>query len=84
LLSVQVTWDRGWQARVDGQSRRTWEDKLGQTVVEPRCSGSCTVELHWDGGLEMQAAWAISGCALAGGLTWIGLWRRRSVSTMTN
>jgi hypothetical protein len=84
LLSVQVTWDRGWQARVDGQSRRTREDKLGQIVVEPRCSGSCTVELYWDGGLEMQAAWVISACALAGGLTWMGLWRRRSVSTTTN
>jgi hypothetical protein len=84
LLSVQVTWDRGWKAHVDGQSRPIREDKLGQIVVEPRCRGKCTVELYWDGGLEMQAAWGLSFCALAGGVIWIGVWRRRSGLTTTN
>jgi hypothetical protein len=43
LLSIQVTWDQGWNARVGGETRRVWGDKLGQLVVEPRCNGACTV-----------------------------------------
>jgi hypothetical protein len=84
LLSVQVTYDRGWQARVNGQPRRIWEDKIGQMVVEPLCSGACTVDLSYDGGAEMLAATWISRLAVAGGLIWILLWRQRSGSTKTN
>ena len=88
LLSVQVTWDKGWNARVDGQPRRVWGDKLGQMVVEPQCSGPCTVELFFDGGTELKAARVIHGAALAGGLLWILvaqlLWRKRSASPTTN
>jgi hypothetical protein len=84
LLSVQVTWDQGWHARVNGQPRRVWKDKLGQMVVEPRCSGPCMVDLTWDGGVEMLAAYVLCGGALAAGVLWILLWRRRSVSTKTN
>ena len=88
LLSIQVTWDQGWNARVGGESRRTWSDTLGQMVVEPRCKGACTVELFYDGGPGMRAARWISLLALAGGLLWIlvtkTLWRKRSDSTTTN
>ncbi len=84
LLSVQVTWDKGWHARVNGQSRRVWGDKLGQMVVEPRCAGPCTIELEWDGGMDMLAAKFLSSTALGGGLIWILIWRRRSGSMRTN
>ena len=84
LISVQVTFDEGWNASVNGQPRRIWGDKLGQMVVEPRCAGPCTVELLWDGGTEMRLARWISRAALAAGLLWILLWRKRSVSTTTN
>jgi hypothetical protein len=84
LLSVQVTWDKGWHAQVNGQTRRVWGDKLGQMVVEPRCSGPCTVELNWDGGAEMRAAQTLCGGALAGGVIWILLWRKRLGSVKTN
>jgi hypothetical protein len=50
LLYVQVAWDKGWNARVNGAARKTWADGLGQMVVEPRCTRPCTVELVWDGG----------------------------------
>jgi hypothetical protein len=83
LLYVQVAWDEGWNARVNGERRRTWADPLGQMVVEPRCSGPCTVELVWDGGGEMLVARLLSPAALAAGLLWIfwkRLWRRRSDS----
>jgi hypothetical protein len=85
LLSVQITWDQGWTARVNGQPRRTWADKLGQMVVEPRCSGPCTVELSYDGGAEALIARWVSLLALAGGVLWILIiWRKRSDSTTTN
>jgi hypothetical protein len=84
LLSVQVTFDEGWNARVNGERRRIWSDKLGQLVVEPRCAGPCTVELLWDGGAETRLARWVSRAAMALGLLWILLWRKRSVLTTTN
>ncbi len=84
LLSVQITFDKGWHANVQGQPRRVWGDKLGQMVVDPQCNGPCTVELNWDGGLEMQIARFGCEAALAGGVLWILLWRRRSGSIKTN
>jgi hypothetical protein len=89
LLSVQVTWDEGWNARVNGQPRHTWGDKLGQMVVVPLCDGPCTVELTYDGGTEMRVARLGSGLSLAGGALWIVisqvlLWRKRPGSAKTN
>src|ERR1017187_2391558 len=52
ILSVQMSWDKGWNASVDGRPVPIRGDKLGQVVVEPRCSGPCTVELNYDGGAE--------------------------------
>jgi hypothetical protein len=84
LLSVQMTWDQGWTASVNGQPRRTWADKLGQMVVEPQCSGPCTVELGYDGGAEALIARWVSRIALAAGVLWILIWRKRSDSPTTN
>jgi hypothetical protein len=88
LLSVQVTFDEGWHASVNGAPRRIWGDKLGQIVVEPRCDGACVVDLVYDGGVEMRLARAASVLALAGGGLWILLgsirWRKRSDSATTN
>ena len=56
-------------------------------VVEPGCSGPCTVELKYDGGTEGMVARAIPRVALTGGGLWILvaiLWRKRSVLTKTN
>ena len=87
ILSVQITWDKGWKAYAGGQRVHAWGDKLGQMVVEPRCSGRCTVELKYDGGTEGIDARAIHRAALAGGGLWILvaiLWRKRSGSMKTN
>jgi len=75
LLSVQVAFDEGWHARVQGQPRPVRSDRLGQMAIEPHCSGPCVVELTWDGGAGTLVA---RGTALAGGLLWIVLWRKRS------
>ena len=83
LLSVQVTWDKGWKATANGQHRRVWGDKLGQIVVEPQCEGPCTVELSYDGGSELQfARWTSILALLAGGI-WI-VWQKLSGSMTTN
>jgi hypothetical protein len=71
LLYVQITWDKGWTARVGGEPRKTWADPLGQMVIEPRCSGPCNVELKWDGGTEMRVARILWPSAIAGGMLWI-------------
>ncbi|MGO9229108.1 MAG: hypothetical protein ACLQKA_07850 [Bryobacteraceae bacterium] len=88
LLSVQVTFDEGWHASVNGAPRRIWGDKLGQIVVEPRCDGPCTVDLVYDGGTEMRLAHAASLLALVGGALWILAgsirWRKRLHSATTN
>jgi hypothetical protein len=87
ILSVQITWDKGWKAYAGGRRVPAWGDKLGQMVVEPRCSGPCTVELKYDGGTEGIFARAIQRLALAGGALWILvaiLWRMRSGLTKTN
>jgi len=79
LLSVQITYHPGWRATVGGQPRRLYADNLGQIAVEPGCEGPCTVELVYDGGLEMRVARIVSWLALAGGLIFCvprGAWRR--------
>ena len=87
IVSVQMSWDKGWKAYVAGRRIHAWSDKLGQMVVEPRCSGPCTVELKYDGGTEGRFARALSRLALGGGAVWILvalLWRKRSDLTTTN
>jgi hypothetical protein len=87
ILSVQITWDKGWKAYAGGRRVHAWGDKLGQMVVEPKCSGPCTVELKYDGGTEGIYARAIHRLALAGGALWILvviLWRKRSDLATTN
>ncbi|HXK01893.1 MAG TPA: hypothetical protein VMS37_05785 [Verrucomicrobiae bacterium] len=87
ILSVQISWDKGWKAAAGGNPVRVWGDKLGQLAIEPRCSGPCTVELRYDGGAEGRWARAASMLAFSGGAIWIlagVLWRRRSDSTRTN
>jgi hypothetical protein len=87
ILSVQIAWDKGWNASVDGRPVATFSDGLGQMVVEPKCGGPCTVELKYDGGTEGFYARAVNRLALAGGGGWILvaiLWRKRSGLTKTN
>jgi hypothetical protein len=88
LLSIQISWASGWHASVNGGPRPAWGDKLNQMVVEPRCSGPCTVELTYDGGAEGRVSRWLSRLALACGALWILLaqilWRKRSDSLKTN
>ena len=79
VLSVQVAYHPGWHATVNGSPRRISADGLGWMVVEPGCSGRCTVRISYDGGLEMLLARIASWGALAGSAVWIvaGLVKRK-------
>jgi hypothetical protein len=87
LVSVQITFDEGWKASVNGQTRRLWGDRLGQVVVEPQCTGSCTIELNYVGDIWARMARWLSPLALLAGiaavLRWT-IWPKRSDSTTTN
>jgi hypothetical protein len=87
VLSVQIAWDKGWNAAVNGRPVSISRDELGQMVVAPKCGGPCTVELKYDGGTEGFYARAVDRLALAGGGLWILvaiLWRKRSDLTKTS
>ncbi len=71
LISVQESYHPGWHATVDGAPRNISSDSLGFITIEPNCNGSCTIELSYDGGLEMRIAWWLSGLSLLGSLIWI-------------
>lgn len=77
LLYLQLTWDQGWQASVNGQSAATRADALGQMVIEPHCDGPCTVDLTYNGGAELKIARAVNAIALAGAALWLLLARFR-------
>jgi hypothetical protein len=87
ILSVQVSWDQGWAATANGRGVPVYGDKMGQIVVEPRCSGPCSVRLRWDGGVEGILTRWLSRVTLASGVVWVlmgAIWRRHSDSTTTN
>jgi uncharacterized membrane protein YfhO len=77
ILSVQISYHPGWQAAVNGRPCPVARDHLGQLVVEPACDGDCTVELRYDGGLEMRIARLISWTSFLGGFVWIATSRFR-------
>jgi hypothetical protein len=65
VVSLQMTYDRGWRASVGGRSARIHADQLGMIVIEPDCSGDCTVDVEFTGGEERQI------CTVVGSLTGI-------------
>jgi hypothetical protein len=85
IVSVQISWDKGWNASVNGQVVPIRGDRLGQVMIEPRCSGLCTIDLTYDGGAEGRWARRIQLLAVVLGLVWIlmGLWPRRGTALAT-
>ncbi len=54
VVSVQMNWDPGWQASVNGKAFATGKDALGLLVLDPPCQGSCTIDLEFTGGLQRK------------------------------
>jgi hypothetical protein len=79
LISVQVSFDKGWRARVNGVEQRIAEDVLGMMVIYPQCSGSCVIDLRYEGDPEMRVARIAQVVSV---LTCIGLWLPGLVSVI--
>ena len=65
VLSVQITYDPGWEAHAADREVKTSADELGFLVIDPACNGDCTVDLAFTGGLERKVALALSLIAAA-------------------
>jgi hypothetical protein len=65
VISVQVTYDAGWVALVDGREQAIRSDAIGQMVIEPECSGPCEIVLTYTGGWERTLARTLSLLAVA-------------------
>lgn len=74
-LSVLVSYHRGWHAAVAGRPQEIREDALGHMAIDVTgCAEGCTVELLYDGGIEMKIArWTQRLALLA--MLWIALRR---------
>jgi hypothetical protein len=59
-ISLQVTYNPGWHATWNGAAQKIRADGLDLMVIEPQCKGSCTLELFYDGGMELRACLATS------------------------
>lgn len=85
LLSVQITYHRGWHAAVRGSPRRVEKDAMGFMTIDPGCVGPCSVALTYDGGTEATVTHWAASTALLGFVTlsFIELvWRMRRARTI--
>lgn len=56
LISVQVSYDAGWRAQVNGSDRHIESDALGMMVIDPQCTGACTVHISYTDTTEIRLA----------------------------
>ncbi|HWD00190.1 MAG TPA: hypothetical protein VG456_25700 [Candidatus Sulfopaludibacter sp.] len=80
VIAAQVTYDRGWEAWVNGRRQPLRRDGLGLMVIDTDCRGSCDVALRFTGGWEHVLTRLLS---LTATLIAIGyaVWSRRRVWT---
>ena len=71
LISVQIAFDKDWDARVGGARCPTHADALGLLVIDPRCTGTCEVHLLYTGGREMLLLRIMSAACWIGALAWV-------------
>ena len=82
VISVQLSYTKGWHALIGGQPREVARDAIGLLVIRPHCAGDCVIHLTYDGGTEMLIArivsWTTLGLLLAGVL--FVEWKRHAAS----
>lgn len=77
VLAVQVSYDPGWRAIVNGMAQPIKPDPLGLMVIDPGCTGPCSVELVYDGGSEARWMRLAQGFGVVALLVWAYASRRR-------
>jgi hypothetical protein len=70
VLSLQVTFHKGWSATANGRRVRVQRDALNLIWVDPVCSEACNVVLDYDGGWELRLLRYLSGIALMALVVW--------------
>jgi hypothetical protein len=74
-ISVQVSYHRGWHAKVGSRTIGLHADGLGLMWLRPECSAPCEIQLDYDGGWELRLCRYVSFATLV--LLLIVLLRRR-------
>ncbi len=64
VISVQITYERGWEAWANGRKQPVRGDAIGQMVIAPECTGPCAISLRYTGGWEHMATRGLSLGAL--------------------
>jgi hypothetical protein len=65
VVSIQISWSRGWHAQMNGRMLRVHKDGVGFLYVVPDATGPASITIDYDGGLEMTIARSISIATLA-------------------
>jgi hypothetical protein len=60
VISIQIAWQNGWHAIVNGVRMPVRRDAIGLMYVDPKISGPCHIEIVYDGGTERLIARVIS------------------------
>ncbi|MBK5291078.1 MAG: hypothetical protein JJE04_05190 [Acidobacteriia bacterium] len=74
-LGVPVNYHPGWRAFVGGKEAGLWADKFGLIRMRPGCSGSCLVELRYDGGWELWLLRWLSWITFAALILALPVWK---------
>ncbi len=65
VLSVQMNYDPGWEARIGDRKLKISADRLGLILIDAECS-DCLIDLEFTGGRERRITLAVSVLALLG------------------
>lgn len=76
-VSVQITYDPGWRASVNGSPRSIRPDGLGLMLIDPRCVGPCEIRLDYTGGTEALATRIGSASVMLLACAWVLMGTRR-------
>lgn len=71
VVSIQITYDRGWEAVSGGRRQVLRPDGIGQMVLESTCTGDCEFELRFTGGWERVLTRTLSVLAVVAALAWL-------------
>lgn len=71
IISWQESYHKGWHASVNGHAIPLTRDALGWMTIDPQTTGPVSIDLFYDGGLEMRLAHWLSFGTLIGFLVWI-------------
>jgi hypothetical protein len=75
VLSVQISYERGWEAWANGRSQQVSGDAIGQMVIRPDCNGPCHIALRYTGGWERYLTRIMSLGAMF--VVFVAWWRAR-------